>query len=824
MADLPNPNPGVSTEDFNAAQSVHFQFMEINTNLLAEIEANIENSNNNFLSWADDWNKESLDAKRARMEAALEAKKGINLSSDTKKVDKKIELPKMSMGILGFGAIAGLVASVTGLDDVINAAKLPGRITMMSTALTKVGTFLGTFGTLLKDTFKLPKNLSTTMTAELIGDWFKEATKKIKSVLKFDTPGFIKFADDVKLSGTSMLDDLTKGVANVKSTLKNLIPKGLLTLADNAKVSGTSMLDDLTKGVANVKSTFKTMMGPVINFGKNVKSGGATMVDDVTKGIANVKTSFKAAGDIASDSLTKGLTGAKTTIANIKTFFANIFAPLGDLKAAISLDVGADGPIKKAITSIGDFFKPLKTFFSGIMDVIKVPLKIVGTMAKTIPVVGQVIGLVMGIFDFFTGFIDAFSDQVTYDEDGNEMKDSRSIMQKTIDGVQGGLLEFFRGFITLPLDMIKDGVSWVMAKLGFPGAEKAMDSFSFTAAFDKFFEKGTSFEDIIRKLVTLPAQGVKWIWATLLGFLGFKDAEKWMKGFSFEDLIKEAGIGIDGEFSFGTVLKTFITSIVEWFDDLFDIDFGAIVEKMIPEGLMGDAFRKLTGLESPKQINEENAKLDAEIVKLQAKYDKAFFEKDQTSNPFAGRKFTGADSKEDIEAQMKEAESKRVRVDKRLPQNASAIRNRDTFENYQAGTKLTPEQMEVYARSMGSDANKERLKRDVNEVNNYEVLKEQYDKQIVEERPERLAALGKTTKGAANALEVAVGSAANAGAAGTMILATPPAGGAAASSASPDSTTNNVSSSTTNHVSKVQLIDRVRPEQAHMRRFAAGAT
>jgi hypothetical protein len=182
MADLPNPNPGVSTDDFNAAQSVHFKFMEINANILSDLDVELENLNYNFLSWADAWNKESLDAKRARMEAALEAKKDIKTSGNTKK--SKMEIPGMGMGILGFAGIAGLIASLTNLDDIINSIKLPGRILA-------VGGFLTNFGTLLKDTFKL-KNLEKLLpkftlpkmeeTTKLLSKWFNGGIEKIKNL------------------------------------------------------------------------------------------------------------------------------------------------------------------------------------------------------------------------------------------------------------------------------------------------------------------------------------------------------------------------------------------------------------------------------------------------------------------------------------------------------------------------------------------------------------------------------------------------------------------------------------------------------------------
>ena len=394
-----------------------------------------------------------------------------------------MEIPEgLSMGVLSWAAIAGLVASITDIDDYINAAKLPGRFNSVRKAIGVVGTFLGDFGTKIKDTFKLPKKLSTTMTAELIGDWFKEATKGIKNVLKLDSPGFVKFIDDVKLGGTGMLDELTVGankvVTSVKSMLKFDSP-GFIKFADDVNIKGTGILDDLTVGANKVKGVFKTLVSPITTLIENAKLSGASVADDVTKGIANVKGMFT----------------------SIKSFFTTIFKPIEDLKAALTLDLEG-GVIMKALRGVGEFFKPLKTFFSSMWDILK-PAKAILGAAKAIPIVGQVIGIVMGIFDFFTGFIDGFSEkESTFDMDGNEIKDQRTTLQKSMDGMKQGVFNLFREMLAIPADLIKDGLSWIMAKLGFPGAEKSMDSFSFTKKFDELFSGEFSFVEIFTKLLT----------------------------------------------------------------------------------------------------------------------------------------------------------------------------------------------------------------------------------------------------------------------------------------------------------------------------------
>ena len=752
MAELPNPNRrGAATASKEDMMQV--SFLKANNFVLESISSNIKSLTDGFSKWMSDWQDALTKAERDRLEALLESKRLNKDKSSGNTNESKMKIPDMSMGMLQFAAIAALVASLTDLDDYINSIKLPGRILA-------VGKFLGAFGTLLKDTFKMPKFTGMSATADLLKEWFKGGTDKIKNLLKLDSPGFLKFIDDVKLSGVSMFDDLKIGAGKVGKSVKGMLgldSPGFLKFIGDVKLSGTSMFDDLTKGIANVKSTFKTMVAPVINFGKDAKMAGATMVDDVTKGIANVKS-------FASDSLTKGLTGAKTTIANIKTFFANIFAPLGDLKAALTLDLEG-GVISKALTAIGDFLKPLKTFFSTMWDIVKGPLKIVGALSKTIPFIGQVIAFLMGVFDFFTGFVDGFSEkESTFDEDGNEIKDQRSMLQKTMDGVKQGIFNMFREMLAIPADLIKDGLSWVMGKLGFPGAEEAMDKFSFTKKFDELFSGKFSFSELITKFVMWPGEVYMWILEKILGIFGLKDAAKWVKGFSITDVILAAGTDAEtGEFSFTTLLTNFIDSIGEWFSGLLDKAKG-LLKSLNPF--------------ADKSDSDKQTEIQQKIETLKEERKTAKFSKDES---YAEMLPLRAKNKEEIDAEIAELNKESVDLQAKTAADMAALLH--------AGS--TPGSIFVHDEGAHFFAKKTQ------------------------------ELMSKTNDSLEKTAEVKIGSSAN----DNNIIVAPANMGGGGGGAAPDmrgNTTNIVNNSSKSRNIQLKMADNNRPEQLHARRFAAG--
>ena len=87
--------------------------------------------------------------------------------------------------------------------------------------------------------------------------------------------------------------------------------------------------------------------------------------------------------------------------------------------------------------------------------------------------------IVMSAFDLITGFIDGWKES-----------DGDSMVTKFIDGVGSGLAKLVGNLIGMPLDLLKDGVSWIMGKLGFDSAVGFLDSFSF--------------KDLLMKIVKAP--------------------------------------------------------------------------------------------------------------------------------------------------------------------------------------------------------------------------------------------------------------------------------------------------------------------------------
>ena len=56
-------------------------------------------------------------------------------------------------------------------------------------------------------------------------------------------------------------------------------------------------------------------------------------------------------------------------------------------------------------------------------------------------------------------------------------------------GLEKAVTGFFNSIVTIPLDLIKDGVAWLLSKMGFDEAADVLNSFSFTEEFNKIISK-----------------------------------------------------------------------------------------------------------------------------------------------------------------------------------------------------------------------------------------------------------------------------------------------------------------------------------------------
>lgn len=238
--------------------------------------------------------------------------------------------------------------------------------------------------------------------------------------------------------------------------------------------------------------------------------------DSIKKSIRGMRLGIAMNMILLKDAISERLTSVKTAITNGMT-------RLGDL-----LKIDPDSSIGKAITRFKSFFSPITNMLdeagktlSGIAGAGegKGPLTIIknwfntikgylGSLGKTVGGIGRIVGkifapiaIIMTAFDTVKGAIDGYA------EGG------------ILGGLQGAIDGLFTSLITVPLDLLKSGVAWVLSKMGFDSGAEALNSFSFTDLFkqltDKIFAGVKTAIDFIKGLFSFGEED-----KTVLGVLG----------------------------------------------------------------------------------------------------------------------------------------------------------------------------------------------------------------------------------------------------------------------------------------------------------------
>jgi len=127
------------------------------------------------------------------------------------------------------------------------------------------------------------------------------------------------------------------------------------------------------------------------------------------------------------------------------------------------------GPVTKGAEAIGGFFKSIAQTFGRYINLFRGIGRLVG---RAIPFVG----IILSIFDTVTGAIEGFQEQ------------QGSLLQKLTAGLVGGFEGLVTGIFAIPMDLLKDGVSWIAEKLGATDVAEYLDSFSFEDIVGKFFD------------------------------------------------------------------------------------------------------------------------------------------------------------------------------------------------------------------------------------------------------------------------------------------------------------------------------------------------
>ena len=204
-------------------------------------------------------------------------------------------------------------------------------------------------------------------------------------------------------------------------------------------------IDVLLKAVGTKVATFSKT---IANFFKPITNFFVNITRQFKAGFAGLKTARSATGQF----MKLGIFG------RIGSFFASLVKPFTLLSSTLR---GALGGLK-SVGVIGKFFGTLKSFFGTFIKIgsrFLVPLQIL-------------IGLFSGITGAFKGFTEF---------EGN-------FVEKLIAGGFGAIKGIINSLIMMPLDLLKDGISWIAGKLGFEGFAEILDGFSFTGLFTKLLD------------------------------------------------------------------------------------------------------------------------------------------------------------------------------------------------------------------------------------------------------------------------------------------------------------------------------------------------
>ena len=243
------------------------------------------------------------------------------------------------------------------------------------------------------------------------------------------------------------------------------------------------------------------------------------------------------------------------------------------------------GDLVKMFSGGGKIGGAVKTFtktFTGIT-------KFASTFGRILGRLFLPVTFIMTAFDTITGAIDGFTGT-----EGN-------IVQKML-GALGGAIKGLAKIVTVPLDLVKDLISWVAEKFGFSEFAKSLDSFSFTELFGKAMDW---------LFVDLPA-----FFADIFSWQGIKDTLS--AGINFIDDIGKSlmrvihgalgwvkslfGFGDKGDFAPPEMpvtkdVRAFLTfewvndllkPVTDFFKSIMDFDFMGFIKKIPGVGALID--------------------------------------------------------------------------------------------------------------------------------------------------------------------------------------------------------------------------------------------
>jgi hypothetical protein len=157
----------------------------------------------------------------------------------------------------------------------------------------------------------------------------------------------------------------------------------------------------------------------------------------------------------------------------------NFFAPISD---AFKVLEETASPVSKAIGFVKDKIGTFFSFFDDIGSKLGMFGKIFGAVAKIVSKIAFPLTIIMAIWDTVKGALEGFE------------------KEGIIGGIAGAIKGLISSLITAPIDMLKDGISWILDMFGFDKASKFLDSFSFDDMMKGFVDAIFHPVDTIKKM------------------------------------------------------------------------------------------------------------------------------------------------------------------------------------------------------------------------------------------------------------------------------------------------------------------------------------
>ena len=244
--------------------------------------------------------------------------------------------------------------------------------------------------------------------------------------------------------------------------------------------------------------------------------------------------------DYVKEDLKGAITGPGTVIAGLRAFNVDLVKTIKNssffrfIGSGFGLLDVKGGPPIAGGTKIG-LLTRLLNIFRPLIDLGKIVAKLPviatvlsvfgkgGTLLKSLGRLFYPLTILIGIFDTVKGFYRGFFGLDL--EEGDTVPDT--FLEKFVAGIKGGLTGLVNGLIGAPLDLLKNGIAFIIKKMGFDETAEAMKNFSFSDMFAAIiaipFDFIQATLDWIQLTFTDPVAAIKQLWEGVVGEGGLID-------------------------------------------------------------------------------------------------------------------------------------------------------------------------------------------------------------------------------------------------------------------------------------------------------------